>query len=86
MQIFYKKENETMTQGITDVFTTVNVPKPEYEDLVRDSEQLAIVKNLLGSGRYVSTDDLKIILGLKEVIDKPTMSLKEMLEEKEGEE
>lgn len=54
------------TNGITDVFTTVSVPKPEYEELVRESEQNGIVRSLLKKNKYVSTEDLKVILDVEE--------------------
>lgn len=75
-----------MLNGITDIVVTVSVPKPEYEELVRDSEQLSTVKKLLVNGKYVSTEDLKIILDIERDDNKPIKSLKEMLGEKEGEE
>lgn len=68
------------------VSTVVEVPRSEYEKLVRESEQLAVIKNVLMNSKYPSTEEIKIILDLKEVIDKPTMSFEEMLGEKEGEE
>lgn len=52
------------TNGITDVFTTVSVPKPEYEELIRESEQLKAVKRMLQKGEYVSTDDLRTIVNI----------------------
>lgn len=61
--------------GITDVFTTVTVPKPEYEELVRDSETLDIIKTLMKKNDYVSTGDLKIILGIEESEGKKSESV-----------
>ena len=52
------------TNGITDVFTTVSVPKPEYEELIRESEQLKTVKRMLQKNSYVSTDDLRTIVNV----------------------
>ena len=51
------------TNGITDVFSTVSVPKPEYEELVRDSERLDIISAILEENKYISTSDLRCILG-----------------------
>jgi len=73
-----------MINGITDVIATVSVPKSEYEELVRDSEQLAIVKNVIANSKYVSTDDLKIILDIERGDDETIKSFEEMLRGKEG--
>ena len=56
--------------GLSDVLATVTIPKPEYEELVRDSERIAIVKNLLKKDRYGLTGDLKVILNIEESEDK----------------
>lgn len=50
---------------ITEHFSTVNVPKNEYEDLVRDSEILSTIERYVQESTYVSTETLKIILGIK---------------------
>lgn len=52
--------------GITDVLATVTVPKPEYEELIRKSEQNDIIKSLLRKNKYVSIEDLKVILDMEE--------------------
>ena len=54
------------THGLTDAFTTISVPKSEYEELIRESEQNRIIRSLLGKNRYVSTEDLKVILDVEE--------------------
>lgn len=51
--------------GITDVFTTVTVPKLEYEELVRDSEKLGVIEALLQKNNYITTGDLQAILGIE---------------------
>lgn len=56
--------------GLSDVLATVTIPKPEYEELVRDSERIAIVKNLLKKDKYGLTGDLKVILNIEESEDK----------------
>ena len=56
--------------GLSDVFTTVTIPKTEYEERVRDSERIAIVKNLLKKDKYGLTGDLKVILNIEESEDK----------------
>ena len=56
--------------GLSDVLATVTIPKTEYEELVRYSERLAIVKNLLKKDRYGLTGDLKVILNIEESEDK----------------
>ena len=61
--------------GITDVFTTVTVPKPEYEELVRDSERLDIIEAMLKKNGYVSSGDVKIILGIEESEEKKNESV-----------
>lgn len=55
---------------LTDVFATVTVPKPEYEKLVRDSERLDIIEAMLKKNGYVSSGDVKIILGIEESEEK----------------
>lgn len=60
--------------GLTDGFATVTVPKPEYKSLVKDSEQLAVIRRMVSRGKYFCQEDLKAILD----IDEP--------QEKEGEE
>lgn len=52
--------------GITDIVATVTVPKPEYESLVRESERLDILKSFIKKGKYITTDDIKAILGDEE--------------------
>jgi len=51
--------------GILDVVTTVTVPKPEYEELVRDSNTLDILTNYISTSRYPSIETLKNIMGIK---------------------
>ena len=63
-----------MLNGITDVIATVSVPKPEYEELVRDSEQLAVVRRMVRKNKYIGQEDLKAVLDV------------EVSQEKEGEE
>jgi len=50
--------------NIKDVFITVEVPKIEYEELIRESEQLKAVKRMLQKESYVSTDDLRTIVNV----------------------
>ena len=52
------------THGLTDAFQTVTVPKSEYEELIRESEQLKTVKRMLQKESYVSTDDLRTIVNV----------------------
>lgn len=52
--------------GLTDLVATVTVPKTEYEMLVRESERLDILKNFIKKGKYITTDDIKAILGDEE--------------------
>ena len=54
-----------MTNGLSDVFSTVSVPKPEYEDLVRDSEKLEIIKRKVKANKYVGMEELKEILDIE---------------------
>lgn len=50
--------------GITDIVTTVTVPKSEYEALLRESETLSIVKVLYETKKYIDADDMRNILGV----------------------
>lgn len=54
------------TNGISDIFTTVSVPKPEYENLVRDSEKIETLKRLIKSSKYVTTGEVMAILEIEE--------------------
>ena len=51
--------------GITDVFATVTLPKPEYEKLVRESEKIAILREMLDKSSSVLTADIRAIVGEK---------------------
>ena len=44
----------------------VLVPVCEYERLVRDSERVEVVKNLVSKSSYVSRGDLLLVLGVDE--------------------
>ena len=59
-----------MLNGITDVIATVSVPKPEYEELIRESEQLAIIRRMMSRGKYFCQEDLKAILDIEESQEK----------------
>lgn len=59
-----------MLNGITDVVATVSVPKSEYEELVRDSEQLAVIRRMVSRGKYFCQEDLKAVLDVEEPQEK----------------
>lgn len=59
-----------MLNGITDVIATVSVPKSEYEELVRDSEQLAVVIRMVRKNKYIGQEDLKAVLDIEESQEK----------------
>lgn len=44
--------------------TMVEVPLPEYEKLVRNSESIAAVKRLLAANDYISTKDIAALLDI----------------------
>ncbi len=44
----------------------VSVPVQQYEALVRDSERIEVVKNLVCKSSYVSRSDLLLVLGVEE--------------------
>lgn len=44
----------------------VLIPVCEYERLVRDSERMEVVKNLVCKSSYVSRGDLLLVLGIEE--------------------
>lgn len=54
-----------MVNGITDIVTTVPVPKPEYEELVRESNTLRIIENYIQEEKYPTIGTLKSILGIE---------------------
>lgn len=51
--------------GITDIVVTVQVPKPEYEELVRESNTLRIIENYIQESKYASIETVKCILGIE---------------------
>ena len=50
-----------MTGGVI-----VEVPKIEYAELIRESEQLAAIKRLVEKNGYIGTSDIIAILGIEE--------------------
>lgn len=52
--------------GLFDI-PTVEIPKAEYETLIRESEQVAVIKGLLVKSEYVSTGDLRVILNVEKL-------------------
>lgn len=46
--------------------TRIVVDKEEYEELVRDSARLSIIKNYVKKSEYISTKDIKILLEKEE--------------------
>lgn len=55
------------------LLSTIEIPKEEYNQLIRESEKLAIIERMLAKEQYVSASDMRMILGIEE-------------EQKEGEE
>lgn len=51
--------------GLTDVVATVMVPKPEYEDLIRESNTLRIIENYISTETFPSINTVKCLLGLE---------------------
>lgn len=52
-------------RAVSDIVSTVNISKSEYEDLVRDSNTLRIIENLVAANKTsVNADLLKNILGM----------------------
>lgn len=52
--------------NLTDLVSTVSISKSEYEELVRDSEQLKIVKKFVKESEYAGTKDIEILLNTSE--------------------
>jgi hypothetical protein len=52
--------------NLTDLVSTVSISKNEYEELVRNSLRLEIVKGYVEKSNYVSTNDIKFLLGIEE--------------------
>lgn len=48
------------------LLTTIEIPKEEYNQLIRESEKLAIIKRMLAKEQYVSASDMRMILGIEE--------------------
>jgi hypothetical protein len=60
------------THNLTDIVSTINISKSEYEELVRESNTLRIIENLVSTKKYVDAETLRSILSIN-------------LEESEGE-
>lgn len=56
------------------LLSAINIPKEEYNQLIRESERLAMIKKIVEKDDYISTKELKVFLGIEEQ------------EQKEGEE
>jgi len=52
--------------NLTDIVATVSISKNEYEELVRDSEQLKIVKKFVKESKYANSNDVAILLNISE--------------------
>jgi len=52
--------------NLTDLAATVSISKNEYEELVRDSEQLKIVKKFIKESKYAGSNDVAILLNIGE--------------------
>lgn len=52
--------------GLTDLMSPVTISKSEYEQLVRDSEQLSIITNYVKNCKYASSSDIKVLLDVQE--------------------
>lgn len=45
---------------------TITITIDEYKELVRKAERIAAVERMFTSGSYISTDDIKPVLGIVE--------------------
>lgn len=45
--------------------SNVSITIERYQNLLHKEERLSVIERLLKQGKYVSTDDLKIILEIK---------------------
>lgn len=55
---------------ITAEEATVTMPKSEYEELVRDSERLGVVKAMLEKDKYVAASTIRCVLGIEKEKEK----------------
>lgn len=55
----------TIESGKITIEYDVLVPRKEYEKLLRESEQLAIIKRYIEVSTYPSVDDIRITLGIE---------------------
>ena len=54
-------------KGLTDLVSTVTISKSEYEDLVRESNTLRIIENLVANkSSEVKVNVLREVLGMYE--------------------
>lgn len=44
----------------------VTITKYEYQELVRDSERLKILKDYVADAEFISTKEIKTLLGIEE--------------------
>lgn len=52
--------------SLSDVISTVTISKSEYENLVRDSEKLAVIERYTAKSYCVTRSDIVALLGEKE--------------------
>ena len=51
--------------GLTDLIETVSVPKSEYENLIRESETLDILRTIFRNQKYIAPETIRDILGVE---------------------
>lgn len=56
--------------GISDLVSTICVPKSEYEELIRTSERMECVMDYIENSDIVMLGQIKSILGIKKEEDK----------------
>lgn len=47
---------------------TITISREEYNELIRAAERISAVERLFARSQYVNTDDVKIILDIKEPV------------------
>lgn len=45
---------------------SITISAEKYDELVRKAERIEVVRRMLASERYTSTDDVEVILDIKE--------------------
>ena len=66
VQKITRKERRSETMAGLFASMAVEIPRTEYAELLRESEQLNTIRNLVKKKQYISMEDLKTILCIED--------------------